>query len=167
MVRTGRRVLGTAGALTLVQFVLMFFFSVGGIPALRVAGIVLWLISLVFGWLPIATLRRAGNVRVGKSYIHTAHLVDTGVYGIIRHPQYVALPIVNAGLALISQHWVVVLAGVLACVLACVQIGRADQEGITKFGDEYRDYMKRVPRANFVLGVVRAIQRGRARTNAD
>ena len=166
MVRTGRCVLGTAGALTLVQFVLMFFFSVGGIPALKVVGVVLWLISLVFGWMPIATLRRAGHVRAGKSYIHTEHLVDTGVYGIIRHPQYVALPVLNAGLALMSQHWLVVLVGVPACVLACVHIGRADQEGITKFGEEYRDYMKRVPRVNFLLGVVRAMQRLRARTNA-
>ena len=166
MVRAGRCVLGTAGALTLVQFVLMFFLSIGGIPVLRVVGVVLWLISLIFGWAPVATLRRAGHVRAGRSYIHTEHLVDTGVYGIIRHPQYVALPVVNVGLALISQHWLVVLVGVPACVLACVQIGRADQEGITKFGDEYRDYMKRVPRANFVLGAVRAIQRGRARTNA-
>ncbi len=166
MVRTGRCVLATAGALTLVQFVLMFFFSVGGVPALKLLGLVLWLISLIFGWAPIVTLRRAGHVRAGKSYIHTEDLVDTGVYGIIRHPQYVALPLVNAGLALISQHWLVVVVGVPACVLACVQIGRADQEGITKFGDEYLDYMKRVPRSNFVLGVVRAMQRGRARTNA-
>jgi protein-S-isoprenylcysteine O-methyltransferase Ste14 len=166
MVGTERCVLWTAGALTLIQFVLMLFFSVGGIPVLRVVGVVLWLISLILGWLPVATLRWAGNVGAGKSYIHTEHLVDTGVYGIIRHPQYVALPVVNVGLALISQHWLVILVGVPAFVLACVQIGRADEEGITKFGDEYREYMKRVPRANFVIGVVRAIQRGRARTNA-
>ena len=152
--------------MTLVQFVLMFFFSAGGSPALKVVGVVLWLISLIFGWMPIATLRRAGNVQVGKSYIHTEHLVDTGVYAIVRHPQYVALPLLNVGLALMAQHWLVILVGIPAFLLACVQIGRADREGIAKFGDEYREYMKRVPRANFVLGVVQAIQRGRARTDA-
>ena len=166
MVRTGRLVLGTAGALAVVQFVLMFFFSVGGVPVLKVVGVVLWLVSLIFGWVPVVTLRRLGQVGAGKSYIHTEHLVDTGVYGIIRHPQYVAVAAVNVGLALISQHWLVILVGVPAFVLACVQIGRADQEGIAKFGDEYREYMKRVPRANFVLGVVRMAQRGRTRTNA-
>jgi len=102
MAGTGRRILGMAGVLTIVQFVLMFFFSVEGLPALRVVGIALWLISLIFGWMPMVTLRRAGNVQAGKSYIHTEHLVDTGVYAIIRHPQYVALPLLNVGLGLMA-----------------------------------------------------------------
>ena len=35
----------------------------------------------------------------------------------------------------------------------------ADQEGIQKFGEAYRDYMQRVPRANFIPGILRVIQR--------
>jgi protein-S-isoprenylcysteine O-methyltransferase Ste14 len=40
-------------------------------------------------------------------------------------------------------------------VLLYLDIRVADQEGIEKFGDEYKAYMQRVPRANFILGLIR------------
>jgi hypothetical protein len=40
-----------------------------------------------------------------------------------------------------------------------VDIQAADRDGIKKFGDEYRQYMQRVPQMNFLLGGVRLLQR--------
>ena len=43
------------------------------------------MISAIFGWLPIFTFRKKGKV-VGRSYVHTTVVVDSGVYAIVRHP---------------------------------------------------------------------------------
>ena len=42
----------------------------------------------------------------------------------------------------------------LVIYMGCLE---EDQRMINKFGDDYRDYMKRVPRINFALGIVRII----------
>jgi protein-S-isoprenylcysteine O-methyltransferase Ste14 len=44
-------------------------------------------------------------------------------------------------------------------VLAYVDLLKADQRLIVKFGDAYRRYMERVPRVNFVSGIFRLIVR--------
>jgi hypothetical protein len=36
---------------------------------------------------------------------------------------------------------------------------KADQELIEKFGDDYRRYMQKVPRMNFLLGLIRLLRR--------
>jgi len=36
---------------------------------------------------------------------------------------------------------------------------KADQELIEKFGDEYKRYMQKVPRTNFLLGLIRLASR--------
>jgi protein-S-isoprenylcysteine O-methyltransferase Ste14 len=118
---------------------------------------VLWL-SAVFGWLPIITFRRKGKVK-GRSYIHTTVLVDSGIYAIVRHPQYLAGILLNAGLVLITPHWLVVILGLIAAAMTILDTFNEEQQTIEKFGDAYREYMQKVPRLNFVLGIFRAIQR--------
>ncbi|MBC8444538.1 MAG: hypothetical protein H8D77_00265 [Chloroflexi bacterium] len=53
------------------------------------------------------------------------------------------------------QHWSSVVLGLASMVLAYVDTFKADQGCIEKFGDPYRQYMQRVPRVNFVLGLIR------------
>ncbi|UCC57838.1 MAG: hypothetical protein JSW14_05570 [Candidatus Bathyarchaeum sp.] len=68
--------------------------------------------GLVFGWLPVFEFRKKGAVRRGKSYISTTQLVDTGIYSIVRHPQYVTFILWTIAGMLLFQHWIVVLLGV-------------------------------------------------------
>jgi hypothetical protein len=44
-------------------------------------------------------------------------------------------------------------------VLVYADSFKADQGCIQKFGDAYIDYMEKVPRVNFVTGIVRLMQR--------
>jgi protein-S-isoprenylcysteine O-methyltransferase Ste14 len=60
---------------------------------------------------------------------------------------------------LIAQHWTSVLLGLASLVLVYLDIFKADQYCIEKFGDEYKRYMERVPRVNFVAGIVRLLRR--------
>lgn len=115
------------------------------------------MLSALFGWLPILTFRRYGKVQ-GAGYIHTTVLVDKGVYAIVRHPQYLAGILLNIALPMISQHWLVIPPGVVAAVSIYADIFNEEQGCLEKFGDEYRSYMSRVPRLNFVLGVLRVMR---------
>jgi protein-S-isoprenylcysteine O-methyltransferase Ste14 len=149
-----------AGVFTIAQLIFVFFFSSdAGYMFLRILGWMLWLISLIFGILPIYIFRKKAGVAKGKSFVHTTVLVDTGLYGIVRHPQYLAGILLNLALMLISQHWLIVLLGVPPIVLMYIDIKNADQHEIEKFGDAYQCYMKRVPQINFVLGVFRQLKR--------
>lgn len=116
------------------------------------------MVSAVFGWLPIFTFRRRGQVN-GKGYIHTTQLVDSGVYGIVRHPQYLSGVLICVALPLISQHWLVPVPGVVAAVQYYLLALAEEKHNIDKFGDSYKNYMQRVPRMNFILGIIRAIFR--------
>ena len=132
----------------------------GDIAWLRYTGFALWSLAAVFGWVPIYQFKKRGGVVKGDSYIKTTRLVDTGLYAVVRHPQFVAWPLMSVALALVSQHLAVVIMGAVAFVLACVDFRKADERNIEKFGEEYRVYMERVPGWNFIAGLWRWARRG-------
>ena len=116
-------------------------------------------LSAIFGILPIFTFRIKGKVEKGKSYMHTTKVVTLGIYSILRHPQYMAGILINIGIILISQHLLIIVIGFLAIVLVYFDALRADQNLIAKFGKEYSDYVKKVPRLNFIAGIIRLLKR--------
>ncbi len=130
--------------------------EVSQIEFLAYAGVGLYVSSgLVFGLLPVFEFRKKGGVTKGKSYIHTNQLVDTGIYSIVRHPQYVTFMLWALAGMLLFQHWTVVFLGIPIFTLTYLDLIKADKNAIKKFGNDYMDYMKRVPRANFLLGIIR------------
>jgi protein-S-isoprenylcysteine O-methyltransferase Ste14 len=134
--------------------------EVSQIEILAYIGVGLYVLSgLVFGWLPVIEFRKKGGVRKGKSYIHTTKLVDTGIYSIVRHPQFVTFMLWAIAGMLLFQHWVVVLLGIPIFPLTYIDLTRADRDAIEKFGDDYKAYMKKVPRANFLLGIMRRFRK--------
>jgi len=149
-------VLGVALA---AELVLLFVLPSGPLRWLRVFGCVLFGLSAVFGWLPIFFFWRHGGVARGKSYMHTTALVTRGPYAIIRHPQYLACDLLALAIICIVQHWSVIVAGVVGIAANRLTIRKANRDLIDKFGDPYREYMKRVPGTNLILGVWRWIRR--------
>lgn len=154
--------------LIILQFVLFFFFYYNhlGLDFLAYTGWVLWALSIVFGLVPMIEFRRRGGVAKGESYMHTTKLVDTGLYSIVRHPQYLAGLLLVIALMLLAQHWLSVLAGTVAFISFYIDTLRADPRMVEKFGEEYREYMNRVPGLNFILGIVRRL-RQRARREEE
>ncbi len=134
--------------------------EVSQIEVLAYAGTGLYVFSgLVFGWLPTVEFRRKGGVKKGKSYVHTTKLVDTGIYSIVRHPQYVTFILWAIAGMLLFQHWIIILLGIPVIPLTYIDLVKADKDAIEKFGDDYKTYMKKVPRANFILGIVRRFKK--------
>ena len=137
-------------------------YEVSQIEILAYIGVGLYVFSgLFFGWLPVIEFRRKGRVRKGESYVHTTKLVDTGIYSIVRHPQYVTFTLWAIAGMLLFQHWVIVLLGIPVFPLTYIDLIRADRDAIEKFGDDYKAYMKKVPRMNFLIGILRLLRRRR------
>ncbi|MBL7183398.1 MAG: isoprenylcysteine carboxylmethyltransferase family protein [Anaerolineae bacterium] len=149
-----------ASVLTVAQIILAFFFNQPGSEALEWAGWICVWTSAIFGVLPIITFRRKGGVAKGKSYMKTTVLVDTGIYAVVRHPQgSTAWLLINLGVMLIARHWTSVVLGLVSMGLVYADTFKADQYCIEKFGDAYKRYMERVPRVNFVVGIIRLVRR--------
>jgi len=148
----------TVAAVGQIVLAFVFYDENANTAIINLGWVILW-IAAIFGWLPILTFRKWGKVPKGKGYIHTTVLVDRGVYAIVRHPQYLAGILIGLGLPLISQHWLVALLGVVVIVVTCINTYDEEKASIAKFGDEYRQYMTRVPRLNFLLGIVRLLLR--------
>ncbi len=111
--------------------------------------------GLIFGMLPIIEFRKKGGVKKGKSYIQTAKIVESGIYSIVRHPQFVTFILFAIAGMLLFQHWIVIFLSIPIIPLTYIDLLRADKRLIRKFGDDYKKYMQRVPRANFILGIIR------------
>jgi len=79
------------GSCMIIQMVLTYFRYNGmGLDGLANTGWLVMTVSAVFGWMPFYTLRERGGVPEGESYMKTTKLVETGVYSVVRHPQYLA-----------------------------------------------------------------------------
>lgn len=147
--------------LLVIQFLLVFIFGVyneADLDPLMYAGWIIWAVSVIFGFLPIFVLKKAGGVEKGKSYVHTKTLVTSNIYSIVRHPQYTAGILLSLALILISQNWIITTMGVVVILLLYIDILWADKFEIEKFGDEYKEYMQEVPRTNFILGIIRILK---------
>jgi len=136
-------------------FLAIYYYGQSGNSQLRNLGWVCLWMSAIFGWLPIFAFKKYGRVSKGKSYVHTQTLVDQGVYSIVRHPQYLAGIFISAGLYLIAPYWGNLTLGVINTIQYVYATYQEDQNLIKKFGDDYLNYMKGVPRLNFVRGFIR------------
>jgi protein-S-isoprenylcysteine O-methyltransferase Ste14 len=148
------------------QIVLLFVFRYVNPRALRsvtYCGYAIWALSAIFGVLPVVTFRVKGQVQQGMSYMHTTALVDSGIYAIVRHPQYLAGVLLSVAMTLASQTWVFAILSVSVLVTTWVDAARADRQCIQKFGDDYRQYMRRVPQLNALGGMARLAQHTRQR----
>ena len=127
---------------------------------LFVVGWVVWAFGMVLVMAPIIMFPRRGGVDKGKSYVHTRQLVDTGIYAIVRHPQYTGgVCALFLTTLLWYPHWLFGVLGAIGTAAIYMGCREEDQRLIEKFGDNYVDYMKRVPRMNVFLGLYRWLKR--------
>jgi protein-S-isoprenylcysteine O-methyltransferase Ste14 len=73
-------------------------------------------------------------------------LVTSGPYHWVRHPMYTALFTFFIAGSLISANWLFILLTVVAIIGPYTRTGKEEIMMIEKFGDEYRDYLKRTGR---------------------
>jgi protein-S-isoprenylcysteine O-methyltransferase Ste14 len=123
---------------------------------LFILGWIVWAVGMVLVMAPIVMFPRRGGVPKGKSFVHTSRLVDTGIYAIVRHPQYLGgiLSIFVATL-LFYPHWLFAVLSIPGITILYWSTKEEEKRLIERFGSYYQAYMKRVPRMNLILGIIR------------
>ena len=86
-------------------------------------------------------------------------LVESGAYSFVRHPEFLGHILIIFALVIISQHWISLVIGAILVVLLCFAMIEEEQRNIEKFGEAYKEYMKRVPRINLLLGIMRKMRK--------
>lgn len=105
-----------------------------GIGVLCVPGIY-WLFSSIgTGITPVSATRKE-------------HKLSTrGPYRWVRHPLYTIGSSFYISLGLMADNWFITFMGVLAFITMAIRTPKEEANLIEKFGDEYRQYMKRTGR---------------------
>ncbi|MBI5842647.1 MAG: isoprenylcysteine carboxylmethyltransferase family protein [Chloroflexi bacterium] len=144
--------------------------------ALRLGGLLLWFSPLIYtivpAWMAWSKMGLPGWVRwigigigvaslglitwmfksIGTGISPTVatrreHKLSTsGPYRWIRHPLYTFGTLAFLSLGLIADSWFMVLLSILGFILLDVRTPNEETHLIKKFGDEYREYMKRTGR---------------------
>jgi protein-S-isoprenylcysteine O-methyltransferase Ste14 len=123
--------------------------NVSFIEELIIVGWILLGIGALFVLLSVLKLRRKG----------TSNVIDSGVYGVVRHPMYLGGMVMFLSHIFFGQNWIVLISTVVGVYCCYLLIQSEDQQNIEKFGDDYKRYRAKVPGMNFVIGVIRMLQR--------
>jgi protein-S-isoprenylcysteine O-methyltransferase Ste14 len=94
-----------------------------------------------------------GYQTLGKAWAHALAaprkehvLVTNGPYRYVRHPIYTTAFTFMITLGVVASNWLVLLPMIAGTVLIYAQVGGEEAALIDRFGDEYREYMKRTAR---------------------
>lgn len=102
-----------------------------GIGFLCVAGIYRLFSSIGTGITPVSATRKE-------------HKLSThGIYRWIRHPLYTVGSSFYISFGLMADNWFIIFMGVLTFIVMAIRTPKEEANLIAKFGDEYREYMKR------------------------
>jgi protein-S-isoprenylcysteine O-methyltransferase Ste14 len=154
-------ILSIAGGVSFIgQIVLCFlFYNWLDLDALLYTGWAILAVALLLGMMSRRAFEKEGGAPEGQSWLATAAVVDSGVYAVVRHPIYLSFILVILALILISQHWLSPILGIPWIVFFYSSMRREEQANIERFGNDYKRYMQRVPRVNFVTGIIRLARR--------
>ena len=129
----------TFTSISLISQIVVGIYLVSEISQIEIIayiGLGLYFLSgIIFGMIPVFEFRKKGKVKKGRSYIHTTQLVDSGIYSIIRHPQYLTFTLWSIAGMLLFQHWIIILLGIPIIPFTYIDLIIADKDAIEKFGD--------------------------------
>ena len=129
-------------------------------PALFIAGWVVWAFGMVLVMAPIVMFPRRGGVAKGKSFVNTTRLIDTGIYAVVRHPQYTGgIFAIFITTLLWYPHWLFGLLGAVGTAVVYIDCREEEQRLVQQFGNDYTRYMQKVPRMNIFVGFIRLVRR--------
>ena len=143
---------------------------------IRIGGLMLWLSPLVYlispAWMAWSKIGLPESVRwlgvglgilcvlgiywlfssIGTGISPTSatrkehQLVTSGPYRWVRHPLYTVGSSLFIALGMMADNWFIPLLGILAFIGMAIRTPKEEANLIEKFGDEYREYMKRTGR---------------------
>jgi protein-S-isoprenylcysteine O-methyltransferase Ste14 len=141
--------------LFIAQIILtIFFYNWAKIDLLTYIGGITLAISIIILYKSQKDFKAIGKKAEGKNWLDTTNIIDSGIYSIIRHPMYLSFILTAIALIFISQYWLNIIIGIIRIALLYYVIREEERGDLEKFGQAYKDYMKRVPRLNFIKGIL-------------
>jgi len=70
--------------------------------------------------------------------------------------------LIITSLTLMAQHPISAAIGLVLLLLLCIEIVEEDKRNIEKFGDAYRDYMRKIPGINLLAGIIKSARERRS-----
>ena len=131
------------------RFVLPFFQNLTTL--IPIVGFSIPLVNLIISiffvmlgaWFGIKGVKQT-TLKVAETH-RTEKIVTTGVYSIVRHPQYFGGLLAHVGVSFLLSAWYSLLVSPLIVVLVYLVSKKEEEELIREFGKEYKDYTKKVP----------------------
>ena len=111
---------------------------------IRVLGVILGTISILCVLWVHRTL--AGSFSATLEVYEDHQLVTSGPFARVRHPLYSAHTLFNAGMVLISANWILLLFLIIGIPFTYWRLSKEETMLIERFGDQYREYIKRTGR---------------------
>lgn len=122
-----------------------------GILLLKIVGLVLYAPAVLFVAGSFIALRTKGKPE--DSWERTTKLIDTGVFQVTRHPMYFGTAIWTVGVMFCQQSIPSLILGLVAMFCFFMASKGEDKFNLEKFGDEYREFMTKVPMWNILAGL--------------
>jgi len=122
----------------------------GNILWVRILGFALYVPAVIFVFGSMIALHRQGEAgdKDALTPYGTTMVVDSGVFGVVRHPMWLGMIIWSVALMLVSQSIPAIIMGVAAVNLFRLAAVKETGFNLEKFGDAYREYINRVPMWN-------------------
>ena len=144
LIRIGGLILWLSPLVYLINPAWMAWSKIGLPEWVRWVGVVLGILC-TFGiyWL----FSSIGSGISPTSATRQQHVLSTsGPYRWIRHPLYTVGSTFIISFGMIADNWFIALLGILAFIGMAIRTPKEEANLIEKFGDEYREYMKRTGR---------------------
>jgi protein-S-isoprenylcysteine O-methyltransferase Ste14 len=93
-------------------------------------------------WFAVKGVREI-TLRTAETH-RTERIVTTGVYSVVRHPQYLGGLLAHIGISFLLSAWYSLLVTPLVTVLLLLISKKEEEELIREFGREYEDYRRMV-----------------------
>ena len=144
---------------TIIFVGILIFYHNLIIEYLDYLGWILLVLSIYFALAPVYIFKKKAGVPEGKSYIHTKTIIDTGIFSIVRHPQYLAFIIMTFGMTVIASQTSPIINPIFSSfnpytllfviwmveILAYIIIGKIEDFALkAKYRDEYMQYANKV-----------------------
>jgi protein-S-isoprenylcysteine O-methyltransferase Ste14 len=145
-----------------------FFYMNHELESLPIIGYII--ISIAFAFMAAGSIVHYERVEIKERKTKEKRrprirFVEKGIYTVIRHPVYLGLMLLFIGMMFISDlRWSSILAFPSIVTMYYYTI-KEEQIFVERFGEEFEDYLKRVPRLDIFLGIYRVIKKQRKKNN--
>ena len=144
---------GISICLTLLVFGLSSWYKIAASKNLQFIGDIMVFVAIAIAIIALGTLKVRGKPEKGIE--DTKVLIEGTIFGVIRHPLYLGLMIWGISQILKIQSILSTILGMAAILCFWMAGKKEDEFNVNKFGEGYREYMKKVPMWNVFKGLRR------------